>query len=94
MIFSTREAHGSCANVNINGTGEIQFGTARPHAVGHLDLDVKGEATIMSPPTRSDAGWCGLHLSGTIHPNAHLGFGFINELDQSTKLLRCDDWID
>jgi Fe-S cluster assembly protein SufD len=61
-------------------------------AVGHLDLDVKGEATIILHLS-GEPGWCGIHLSGRIHPNAHLGFGFINELDQSTKLLRCDDWL-
>jgi len=81
--------------LTINGTGEVIHVRARASghiAVGHLDLDVKGEATIILHLS-GEPGWCGIHLSGRIHPNAHLGFGFINELDQSTKLLRCDDWL-
>ena len=88
------ELGGEAKKITINGKGEVIHIRARASghiAVGHLDLDVKGEATIILHLS-GDAGWCGLHLSGTIHPNAQLGFGFINELDQSTKLLRCDDW--
>ena len=88
------ELGGEAKKIIINGKGEVIHIRARASghiAVGHLDLDVKGDATIILHLS-GDAGWCGLHLSGTIHPNAQLGFGFINELDQSTKLLRCDDW--
>ncbi|MBT6923914.1 MAG: hypothetical protein HOA35_05185 [Euryarchaeota archaeon] len=86
---------GEAQKLTINGKGEVIHIRARASghiAVGHLDLDVKGEATIILHLS-GEPGWCGIHLSGTIHPNAHLGFGFINELDQSTKLLRCDDWL-
>jgi Fe-S cluster assembly protein SufD len=86
---------GEAKKLTINGTGEVIHIRARASghiAVGHLDLDVKGEATIILHLS-GEPGWCGIHLSGRIHPNAHLGFGFINELDQSTKLLRCDDWV-
>ena len=86
---------GEAKKLTINGTGEVIHVRARASghiAVGHLDLDVKGEATIILHLS-GEPGWCGIHLSGRIHPNAHLGFGFINELDQSTKLLRCDDWL-
>jgi len=89
------EVGGEAQKLTINGKGEVIHIRARASghiAVGHLDLDVKGEATIILHLS-GEPGWCGIHLSGTIHPNAHLGFGFINELDQSTKLLRCDDWL-
>ena len=89
------EVGGEAKKLTINGTGEVIHIRARASghiAVGHLDLDVKGEATIILHLS-GEPGWCGIHLSGRIHPNAHLGFGFINELDQSTKLLRCDDWL-
>lgn len=89
------EVGGEAKKLTINGTGEVIHVRARASghiAVGHLDLDVKGEATIILHLS-GEPGWCGIHLSGRIHPNAHLGFGFINELDQSTKLLRCDDWL-
>jgi Fe-S cluster assembly protein SufD len=90
-----QEVGGEAKKLTINGTGEVIHIRARASghiAVGHLDLDVKGEATIILHLS-GEPGWCGIHLSGRIHPNAHLGFGFINELDQSTKLLRCDDWV-
>ncbi|MDB2588131.1 hypothetical protein N9X72_01745, partial [Candidatus Poseidoniales archaeon] len=81
------EVGGEAQKLTINGKGEVIHIRARASghiAVGHLDLDVKGEATIILHLS-GEPGWCGIHLSGTIHPNAHLGFGFINELDQSTK---------
>jgi Fe-S cluster assembly protein SufD len=90
-----QEAGGSSSRLSVNGTGETIHIKARASghvAVGHLALDIKGDVTVLFHLS-GDAGWCGLHLSGKIHPNANFGFGFINELDRTTKLLRCDDWI-
>jgi Fe-S cluster assembly protein SufD len=90
-----QELKGSSQRLTINGTGETVHVHARASghvAVGHLDLTVKGDATVLVHLT-GESGWCGLHITGTVHPNANLGFGFINELDANTKLLRCDDWI-
>jgi Fe-S cluster assembly protein SufD len=70
-------------HINARASGHI--------AVGHLDLEVKGSAVVFihisGEPER-----VGLHITGKIHPNAQLSFGFINELDSNTKFLRCEDW--
>jgi hypothetical protein len=89
-----RDTGGSSQRLTIQGQGEVIHVHARASghvAVGHLDLVVKGEATVLFHLT-GEPGWCGVHITGTIHPNAQLGFGFINELDANSKMLRCDDW--
>ncbi len=85
---------GSSMRLTIHGKGETIHIHARASghiAVGHLDLVIKGEATVLVHLT-GEAGWGGMHLTGSLHKNAHVGFGFINELDANSNLLRCDDW--
>lgn len=60
-------------------------------AVGHLHLDVKTSCVVLIHLS-GEPEWVGIHLTGKIHPNAQLSFGFINELDSNTKFLRCEDW--
>lgn len=90
-----QELKGSSQRLTIQGTGETVHVHAKASghiAVGHLDLSIKGDATVLVHLT-GESGWCGLHVTGTVHPNGNFGFGFINELEANTKLLRCDDWI-
>ena len=70
-------------HINARASGHV--------AVGHLELEVKGSAVVFVHVS-GEPEWVGLHITGTIHPNAQLSFGFINELDSNTKLLRCEDW--
>ena len=54
-------------------------------AVGHLHLEVKGSAVVFLHIS-GEPEWCWpSHLLGPIHPNAHLAFGFINELDSNQR---------
>ena len=88
------ESGGSSHRLVIDGKGETVHIHARASghiAVGHLDLIVKGEATVLLHLS-GEAGWCGVHITGQVKANSHLGFGFINELDPNTKMLRCEDW--
>jgi Fe-S cluster assembly protein SufD len=70
-------------HINARASGHV--------AVGHLDLEVKGSAVVFIHIS-GEPEWVGLHITGKIHPNAQLSFGFINELDSNTKFLRCEDW--
>jgi Fe-S cluster assembly protein SufD len=60
-------------------------------AVGNLHLELKGSATVFVH-LNGESDWCGLHLTANVHPNVHIGFGFINDLGASSNLLRCEDW--
>lgn len=70
-------------HINARASGHV--------AVGHLHLDVKGSAVVFLHIS-GEPEWVGVHVTGTLHPNAHLAFGFINELDSNTKFLRCENW--
>ena len=61
-------------------------------AVGHLHLDVKASCVVIVHLS-GEPEWVGLHITGKVHPNCQIAFGFINELDSNTKFLRCEDWI-
>jgi Fe-S cluster assembly protein SufD len=85
---------GSSSRIRLNDEMEAVHINARASghvAVGHLHLEVKGSAVVFLHIS-GEPEWVGLHITGTIHPNAHLAFGFINELDSNTKFLRCEDW--
>ena len=71
-------------HINARASGHV--------AIGHLDLEVKGSAVVFIHLS-GEPEWVGLHITGKIHPNAQLSFGFINELDSNTKFLRCEDWM-
>jgi len=59
--------------------------------VGTLHIEFKGSATVFVHLS-GEGSWCGLHLTANVNPNAHVGFGFINDLGSSCNLLRCEDW--
>ena len=87
-------AGGSSSHMSLNDESEPVHINARASghvAVGHLHLDVKGSAVVFLHIS-GEPEWVGLHITGTLHANAHLAFGFINELDSNTKFLRCEDW--
>ena len=87
-------AGGSSSQMSLNDESEPIHINARASghvAVGHLHLDVKGSAVVFLHIS-GEPEWVGLHITGNLHPNAHLAFGFINELDSNTKFLRCEDW--
>jgi Fe-S cluster assembly protein SufD len=89
------ELGGTSYRLDIKGNGQVIHIRARASghiAVGHLNLNVKGDVTVLLHLT-GEAGWCGLHITGNVIPNGNLGYGFINELDANTKLLRCEDWL-
>ena len=89
-----QESGGSRQRLVLNGKGETIHIHARASghiAVGHLDIEIKGEATVLLHLS-GEAGWCGIHITGVVKGNAQFGFGFINELDPNAKLLRCEDW--
>ncbi|MBT5392016.1 MAG: hypothetical protein HOL22_06715 [Euryarchaeota archaeon] len=84
----------SCHRMVISGQSDPIHINARASghiAVGHLELEVKDSAVVFIHIS-GEPEWVGLHITGKIHPNAHLSFGFINELDSNSKFLRCEDW--
>ena len=88
-------AGGSYHRMVISGESEPVHINARASghiAVGHLELEVKDSAVVFIHIS-GEPEWVGLHITGNIHPNAQLSFGFINELDSNTKFLRCEDWV-
>ena len=60
-------------------------------SVGSLNVEVKGSAVLFIHLT-GEPEWAGIHITGTVHPNSQLFYGFINELDSNAKFLRCEDW--
>lgn len=90
-----QSAGGTTNRLVINGDSEPLHINARASghiAIGHLDLDVKGSAVVFVHIS-GEPEWVGVHITGKVHPNAQLSFGFINELDSNTKFLRCEDWV-
>ena len=88
-------AGGSSNRLLIDGESEPIHINARASghvAVGHLELEIKGSAVVFIHIS-GEPEWVGVHITGKIHPNSHLSFGFINELDSNTKFLRCEDWM-
>lgn len=77
------DGSGQTVNINLFPSGETN--------IGHLNLKCKGEATIIVHLS-GEGDWTGLHITGTIDKNSKIGYGFVNELDSNSKLLRCEDW--
>lgn len=89
-----QSAGGSCNRLVITESTEPIHIDARASghtAVGHLHLDVKASGIVIIHLS-GEPEWVGIHLTGKVHPNTQLSFGFINELDSNTKFLRCEDW--
>ena len=89
-----QSAGGSCNRLVITESSEPIHIDARASghiAVGHLHLDVKASGIVIIHLS-GEPEWVGIHLTGKVHPNTLLSFGFINELDSNTKFLRCEDW--
>tara|TARA_B100000767_G_scaffold271283_1_gene296586 strand:+ start:3494 stop:4534 length:1041 start_codon:yes stop_codon:yes gene_type:complete len=89
-----QSAGGSNNRLVISESSEPIHITARASghiAVGHLHLDVKASGVVLIHLS-GEPEWVGIHITGKVHPNAQLSFGFVNELDSNTKFLRCEDW--
>jgi len=60
-------------------------------SVGHLHIEAQHDVTVLIHLS-GEADWCGLHMTGAIRSNTRVSVGFVNELSENGKLLRCDDW--
>jgi len=88
------ECNDEMTEIEINGTGQtvnINLLSTGETNIGHLNFICKGEATILIHVS-GKGEWTGLHITGTIEKNSQIGYGFVNELDSNSKLLRCEDW--
>ena len=89
------ECHDGMTQIEIDGSGQtvnIFLLSLEETNIGHLNINCKGEASIIIHLS-GKGDWTGLHITGTIDKNSNIGYGFVNELDSNSKLLRCEDWI-
>ena len=88
------ECHDVMTDIEIDGQGQtihVNLLASEETNIGHLNFNCKGEATILIHLS-GKGNWTGLHITGTIDKNSIIGYGFVNELDPNSKLLRCEDW--
>lgn len=88
------ECNNKMSIIEIDGKGQlihVNLVSSGESAVGHIDFQCKGEATIIIHLSGT-ATWTGLHITGNIEKNSSIGYAFVNELDSNSKLLRCEDW--
>ena len=81
-------------DIDIDGQGQtihVNLLASEETNIGHLNFNCKGEATILIHLS-GKGNRTGLHITGTIDKNSIIGYGFVNELDPNSKLLRCEDW--
>ena len=81
-------------SLTVDGTASIVHlhGVASGHAaVGRLHIDCHRD-TLIVIHLSGEADWTGLHITGSVHANVRAGVGFVNELSENSKLLRCEDW--
>jgi|TARA_B100001094_G_scaffold327271_1_gene385031 Fe-S cluster assembly protein SufD len=89
-----RECEGSSFDLILDNVSEPIHLNARSSghvSVGHLNIEVKGSAVLFIHVS-GEPDWAGIHITGKIHANSQLYYGFINELDSNSKFLRCEDW--
>ncbi len=88
------ECYDGMTQIEIDGNGQtvnINLLALEENNIGHLNFNCKGEASIIIHLS-GKADWTGLHITGNIDKNSNIGYGFVNELESNSKLLRCEDW--